>query len=125
MAKKPRFTITLYELFTATWPNMIIFNGFFDNELHYKIVFENQYKWTFSLNVQQRRNMRSTMCKFTLEIPKSETVVSSIVDTVEEEIINMNFTERTCSHVYFSLIPDLFRIYAFRNLLFQENKENE
>jgi hypothetical protein len=122
--KNPVITITLFELFAATWPHMIIINSFFDNNLRYKLVFENETKWVFRMNIQQQRNMRSTMCKFSMEIPKSEVVMSRVVETIEGEIGQMSFTERTCEHVYFSLIPDLFRIYAFNNFLFQDNKEN-
>mgnify|MGYP001263524630 CR=1 FL=1 len=124
MAKKPVVTITMTELFVATWPQMIIFNDFFDNELKYKIVFEDNKKWVFRLTVQQQHVMRSTSCKFIIEIPKTKVVMTHIVNTIMKEIIETNYTERTCSHVYFSFIPDLFRIYAFNNLLFQETNKN-
>lgn len=113
-------TITMTELFVATWPHMIIFNDFFNNELKYKIVFEDTKKWVFRLTVQQQRIMRSTSCKFIIEIPKSKVVTTHLIDTIQREIIETNYTERTCPHVYFSFIPDLFRIYACNNLLFQE-----
>lgn len=120
MPKKPTFTIALYDLFVSAWPHMIIFNDFFNNDLNYKIVAETKTKWVFRLTVQQRRVMRSASCKFVIEIPKNKIVMEQVVDTITKEIVETNYTDRTCSHVYFSLIPDLFRIFAFNNLLFQE-----